>query len=632
MNFHVSYHAEFDALMARLQATYGHELFDLDGIGKQTDMNAFAKAFFSPKSSTTADVSVDANANVESRDVIAYNFEMPKPFFRYNSYYLLWKMLHKLYGLQRANQIIEMQLTGDIYINDFGDVGRPYCMNYSTYDILLEGLPMVTKITCSPPKYLYSFKSQLEQFVVIAGNSTLGATGLADIFLVMSYYVKNLLTRKADAGFRFQTEADCWKYVKENLLSFIYTINQPMRGNQSPFTNVSVFDDAFLQELAPSYMFPDGSTPDIEVVKQLQSIFLDVMNEELRRTPITFPVTTACFSVDDEDNIQDEAFAELIAEKNQEFGFINIYCGTTSTLSSCCRLRSDTKNEYFNSFGAGSTKIGSVGVVTMNLPRLAWKYKDDEAEFFEQLRELVKVCGQINHAKRQIIKSRIECQALPLYSLGFIHLDKQYSTVGVTGINEMSEILGYDILTSEGQTFVLDCLHAINATNDAMQAQYGDPHNCEQVPAENSSIKLASKDDYLGYSMGYQMYSNQFIPLTTKADILDRIKLQGLFDKHFSGGAICHLNIGQRIPNPATIVKLIKTCARQGVVYWALNYNLQRCKLGHMDVGQNDTCSICGSPIVDNFTRVVGFLTNTKNWHHVRRDLDYPQRQFYKDV
>ena len=629
MDLHISYDLEFDTLMTRLQKKYGRQLFDLDGIGKQTDMHDFARQFFN-NDSNTADVSIDANANVESRDVIVYNQELPKPLFRYNSYYLLWKTLRDLYDLSAAEEIIEMQLTGEIYVNDFNDIGRPYCMNYSTYDIMLEGLPMVKKIACVAPKYLYSFKSQLEQFVVIAGNSTLGATGLADIFLVMSYYVKNLLQNKADAHFRFASEEDCWRYVKENLVSFVYTINQPMRGNQSPFTNVSVFDDYFLQELCPNYVFPDGTTPDFEVVRQIQSLFLDVMNEELRRTPLTFPVTTACFSVDEDRNIRDEQFARFIAEKNQEFGFINIYCGKTSTLSSCCRLRSDTESEYFNSFGAGSTKIGSVGVVTMNLPRLARKHAGNEAGFFEGLQHLVETCAKINYAKRCIIKARIDLQALPLYSLGFIHLGKQYSTAGVIGINEMCEISGYNILTPEGQAFVLKCLDAINTTNDRMQQEYGDPHNCEQVPAENSAIKLASKDTFMNYnSDGYQMYSNQFIPLTTKADILDRIQLQGLFDKHFSGGAACHLNIGQRITDTTNIVNLIKACAKQGVVYWAINYNLQRCKLGHMDVGQNDTCSICGSPIVDNFTRVVGFLTNTKNWHHVRRDLDYPQRQFY---
>jgi ribonucleoside-triphosphate reductase len=543
MYFHISYDPDFDTLMLHLQTKYGKKLFDLDGIGKQTDMNLFAKEFFTNPSSTTADVSVDSNANVDSRDVIVYNHELPKPFFRYNSYYLLWKTLKKLYGQEAAHSIIEQQICGDIYINDFSDVGRPYCMNYSTYDIMLEGLPMITKIASIAPKHLYSFKSQLEQFVVIAANSTLGATGLADVFIVMSYYVKNLLTRKADAGFRFAAEADCWQYVKENLVSFIYTINQPMRGNQSPFTNVSVFDEYFLKELCPSYIFPDGSSPDIEIVQKVQSIFLDVMNEELRRTPVTFPVVTACFSIDEDRSIRDEAFASLIAEKNHEFGFINIYCGKTSTLSSCCRLRSETDNEYFNCFGAGSTKIGSLGVVTMNLPRLALKYKESESEFFDALQELVRVCAQVNYAKRTIIRKRIEQQALPLYSFGFVTLDKQYSTAGVTGINEMCDILGYDILTIEGQAFVLECLHTINAVNQEMQEEYGAPHNCEQVPAENSSIKLAAKDRYMGYETGYQIYSNQFIPLTTKADLLDRIKLQGLFDRHFSGGAICHLNL-----------------------------------------------------------------------------------------
>jgi ribonucleoside-triphosphate reductase len=112
--------------------------------------------------------------------------------------------------------------------------------------------------------------------------------------------------------------------------------------------------------------------------------------------------------------------------------------------------------------------------------------------------------------------------------------------------------------------------------------------------------------------------------------MLDRIKLQGLFDKHFSGGSICHINIETTIKNVDYIVDLIKSCAKMGVIYWALNYNLQKCKNSHMSVGKNNVCPICGEEITDNFTRVVGFLTNTKNWHKVRREEDYPNRQFYK--
>lgn len=164
------------------------------------------------------------------------------------------------------------------------------CFNFSTYDIALEGLTMVNKIRSVAPKYLYAFKSQLEQFVTIASNSTLGATGLADLFIVMAYYVDRIMENKSDAGFRFATIADCWKYVKENIVSFIYTINQPMRVSQSPFTNVSLFDDVFLESLASEYKFPDGNSPSVSTIKKIQEIYVDTVNEELKRTPVTFPV------------------------------------------------------------------------------------------------------------------------------------------------------------------------------------------------------------------------------------------------------------------------------------------------------------------------------------------------------
>jgi ribonucleoside-triphosphate reductase len=259
---------------------------------------------------------------------------------------MIWKECKSLYGLGFANQVVEKNLIGDIYINDFHGVGGglPYCYNYSTYDIMMNGLSMVKKIHSVPPKYLTAFKSQLEQFVVLASNSTLGACGLADLLVVMSYYVKNILVNKKDEHFSFVSEEDCWAYVDSQLTSFIYTINQPMRGNQSPFTNVSIYDGRFLDKMINDYIFPDGSHPDREIVKKVQNLYLDIMNREQERTPITFPVTTACFSIDDNQEIQDIDFVDYIAEKNMKFAFINMYMGKTSTLSSCCRLRSETTN------------------------------------------------------------------------------------------------------------------------------------------------------------------------------------------------------------------------------------------------------------------------------------------------
>lgn len=507
------------------------------------------------------------------------------------------------------------------------------CYNYSAYDIMVNGLSTVKKIISIPPKYLYSFKSQLEQFVTIASNSTLGATGIADLLIILAFYAEDILKTKSDAHFRFQSEEDCWRYIEENIVSFIYTINQPMRGNQSPFTNISVFDRNFLEKLCDDYTHPiTFGNPKIEIVEKLQELFLDIMNKELSRTPVTFPITTACFSIDEDNNILDKDFLKMIAEKNRDYGFINIYCGKTSTLSSCCRLRSEQDNEYFNSFGSGSSKIGSLGVVSINFPRLAIKNKDNQESFFEGVTTLVDICAKINNIKRHIVKKRIANGNHPLYTNGFIDLNTQYSTVGVNGFNEAIEIMGYDILTEEGTSFGIDIINTINRANTKNQNQYKAPHNCEQVPGENMSIKMSEKDKLFGYNNGYNIYSNQFIPLTTNADLLDRIEIQGKFDKHFSGGSICHLNIEQKIEDSKLLEELIEVSAKMGVIYFAINYNIQRCTNGHMTVGKKSVCDICGAEITDNFTRVVGFLVNTKNWHKVRREEDYPNRKWYMGI
>lgn len=979
MYFKVSWDQDFDTLMMHLWAKYGRDVFTQNGIGDQLDLNKFSKDFFN-NNTTTADVSIDANANVSGKTIIDYGFEFSKPLQKYNSHYLFWKQLRSAYGLMEANSIIEKQINGEIYINDFSNGAIPYCFNYSTYDIALNGLTMSRRMTIKPPKSLESFIRQMEQFTVYAGNSTAGATGLADFLIVAAYYVDKIIRTGFDGHIcvsgNIQPNVNTVLiYVAEKLKSFIYTLNWEFRGNQSPFTNVSVYDDHFLEKLVSDYVFLDGKYPDINTVKILQKIFIEAMNEELRRSDLTFPVTTACFYVK-EGEIQDKEFLEYIAEQNLEHGFINIYYGDSSTLSSCCfskdtkvlaksssgvifdtfeninnlnydtyrknftvyhngswcganivkvpvdakqmfrvvtsnnkemivtedhlhltdcgdkrtdelntsdylafnnrcldsfpekchkltyhqgfllglylgdgskykradaesyeitfslnesnipdldiikaalsdwgiekdlhihmqnntmltkvysvdlfniigeyikggyayekelnmdvllqsldfrkgicdgwyssdggnsnriytvsdvlaeqaevlfnsvgfntvvdvsdrtgegavvirgksynrnyplycirwydmknkrsmagrykvlnnteyfkikliekvsyedeyvycfemknqaepyftlpngiithncRLRSSTDNEYFNSFGAGSTKIGSLGVVTVNLPRLAYLSEARE-DFIEKVRESAVIVAKINNAKRNIIKKRIELNSMPLYSLGHMDLSKQYSTYGVTGLNEALKSLGYDILSEEGEQFVLDILDAINDENDKMANRFKSPHNCEQVPAESSAVTLAKRDRTLKYQDKYFLYSNQFIPLTTQADVLDRLRVQGKFDGKFSGGAICHVNVGEKIKDKQILIDLMIYAAKCGVVYWAVNYALKRCVNSHVFVDE-DICPFCGGGIDHISTRTVGFFTNVDNWNQVRREHDFPNRQFYR--
>ena len=627
-----SYDKDFDSFMESLKGVRDYKDFaTLDGIGKQTDMNAFSKKFFGKKEQATADVSVDSNANVDDVSVIAYEAEVPKPLFRINAYYLLWKYGKKLFSKDRAEKLCKAQFFKDLYINDFHKFAVvPYCFNFSCLDVVFSGLPFVNKIKSEPPKHLNSYVNQMIQFVTYASNSVAGAVGLADFLICLSYFYD----KEVSCGAVTDPE------VKQQIQSFIFSVNQPFRGgHQSAFTNVSLFDDFFLQKMCSEYHFPDGTSPNPETVKKLQVMYMDVMNETLDKTPCTFPVTTACFSVNEDRDINDTEFMRLVCEKNLKYGWINFYAGSTSTLSSCCRLRSEADHEYFNTFGAGGTKIGSLSVTTINLPRIAYITKhlvwrtgvgNEKEIFLNELKDRVEMCAEINHIKRHVIKKRIENGNLPLYSLGFMDLKKQYSTCGLNGINEAVEIMGYDILTKEGQDFVFDILNVVNKVNKSMEKRFGYPHNCEQTPSENSAIKLAQSDKILGYNAEYEFYSNQFIPLTVQTDMLNRILLQGMFDNLMTGGAILHLNVAERIENVEDLERLVRQSIKKGVIYQAVNYVINVCEDGHVSVSRDaQTCPVCGKPITDKLTRVVGFLTNSKNWHKTRREYDFPERKFY---
>lgn len=642
MDYIHSFDPEFDALLERLRRDYPAELFRIEGIApEQLDIHRMSRNFFRTENarSAAADHSVDANANVSSRDVITFTYEVPKPALRLNSLYNLWKTLRETEGKEVADQAIMEEVIGSIYINDSWDMGRPYCFNYSLYDIALEGLKMDGNLPIDPPRSLFVFLRQVEQFTVYAANSTLGATGLADLLIVASRYVDDILETGRDGHIAV---ADAATYIREHLTSLIYTLNWKFRGNQSPFTNVSVYDRPFLEQLVPSYVI-DGKAPRLTTVELVQDIFLDCFNEVLGRVPATFPVVTACFSLTPGDGreLADEAFVKNIARHNLRYGFINIYVGETSTLSSCCRLRSNAADlGYANSFGSGSTKIGSLGVVTLNLPRLARAANRQRAEarkaevfdlFLVYVDEAARLAGQINNAKRIFLRDRIRRGSLPLYSLGYMDLARQFSTCGFTGLYEALYILGYDLREEDGLAAAERILGRINETNAELSRLYGAPHNMEQVPAETSAVKLATKDSAQGRNPeGWPLYSNQFLPLWAEGvDLLDRIRVQGRLDGYCTGGAICHLNISERLSDPAVMEALIRHAAAEGVVYFAINYVLNRCATGHMSVGHDrDSCPICGEPITDTFTRVVGFLTNTKHWNATRREHDWPERKF----
>lgn len=628
-----SYQEEFRAVMCEMLDKFGEEIFNLSGIGEQLDINQAMKKMVN--ASSVANGSIDSNANAGGTTAVTIASEFAKPHALIQSYYRLWKWLKKNRGLDIANEFVEAQLSGKIYVNDMHYISypAPYCYNHSCLTIAQKGLiGLDTKNDTKPPKYLRSYFDIMEAYLLVAGNSTAGATGIANLIVVSTIFLKKMI----DSGFvdshvHLNSEEDCWQYYKEELTSFIYRLNQACRGgSQSLFTNVSIFDKHFLENIIPNtFVMIDDNVymTDFETVKRAQEVYIDIMLEEAKRVVHTFPVTTACFStkLNEETgkyDIQDKEFLDFICEKNEATGFINLYGGDTSILSSCCRLRSDTSNQFFNSFGGASDQIGSMGVVAINLPQLAFRFIKDEEGFETELADLVTLAQEVNYAKRCLLQSSIKKGHLPLYSNGYMDLGKQFSTVGFIGLYEACEIMGYDNTSDEGVKFGLHILDVINTINDEIAHKYKIPVNLEGIPGENTCVKLAVKDKVLGFNNQYKMYSNQFIPLSKRCNIFDRVKLSGAYDSQCSGGSIMHITIDSKV-SKETMKDFVISTLGAGVKYFAFNYKINQCKdCSHIFVGEHEVCPECGSKELEKFTRVVGFLTKISQWSQTRQEED----------
>ena len=682
-----SFQQEFKDCMADIERKYGFELFNISGIGKQLDINNFAKDFFGKKTNT-ADVSVDSNSNVGLKNTVIFDQEMSKPLKLIYSYYRMWKGLKKKYGLEYANSAVRKQLTGEIYINDFHGFASNlyYCYNYSTLDTAHKGIPKgIDAEPSRPTKYLGTFLEHLQLFCIHAGSSSLGAVGLADLLLTVSCYVARILDTHSDHQTPFGNEKmnelmniigdswghltpektkeildfielqsteevklssdeACWKYVRAKLRNFVYFLNQPNRIVQSLFSNVSIYDDHFLDTMLEYYFIEDKTSGKMyfaekEIVNKLQVMFIDIMNEVMSERITTFPVITACFSLDEDRNIQEEGFLKWVLEADKRFRFINLYAGATSTLSSCCRLRSDKTNPWMSSIGSSGSRIGSLGVCTQNLPRLAAMSGGDIELFKNLLKDNIVLSQRINGVKRRILKKAIDDNMIPVYNLGYVDLKTQYSTTGVVGIYEALKVLGYDIKTPEGEALAEDILKFVSDVTDECSNEQKAPCNVEQIPAENVAVKLAKKDRLLGYT-NFDIYSNQYVPLKdNECDMFTRIRLVAHLDKYMSGGSILHININEDNVSTDTLVEMAKTMYKQGVVYFAFNKLLAECNdCGHIFTTDKETfdanevtCPKCQSKNTECALRIVGFIRKFSSWSS-ERQAEGRQRKFYSNL
>lgn len=610
------------------------QLLAIDGLDHSSiDFFAFANNFLENGVAS----SVDANANVRFSSVYTFINETPKPLLKLFNLHEIYLQMKKMYGVEVADEMLRAQLNGAIYIHDLHHAAiMPYCYAFSLRHIAENGLDFIPGIKSLPPKHLFSFVQQVIQFVMFASNQQSGAVGLPDFFVWLNYfYMKDL-----QSGYIPQNLAKT--YLEQAFQMFTYSVNQPIRGTQSPYTNLTFMDRNYIKKIFEKENYPDGSPiiEQLENIISIQKAYWEWIAEEREKQMFTFPVLTASLLYKD-GNFVDEDSARFINKVNLKWQDTNWYISDSiDAIASCCRLTSSmsslsfsNKKAMVNSIGGSDLNIGSFKVVTINLPRIALESKFFNLNFFEVLEKRVRLVHQTLAAIRALLQKRIKQKLLPLYDVHLVSLNRQFGTVGITGVFEAMDILGFTVIdqagarySSNGLDFINSILDFINGMNKKASFNYGFAFNVEQVPAEKAAVTLAQKDSLL-FKTDYKVYSNQWLPLSFDADLLDRIVYSGMFDKKVNGGAILHINLGSPFRSEIEAWEYVNLVAKHGVVYFAFNQKISVCKHNHAFMGDN--CPVCGEPKADEFLRIVGYLVPVSAFNKERRVYELPNRKFY---
>jgi len=301
-----------------------------------------------------------------------------------------------------------------------------------------------------------------------------------------------------------------------------------------------------------------------------------------------------------------------------------------------CRLLSDTSklDAFINSIGGTALSIGSVKVNTINLMRISYESNGDIDTYLKILKDRTELCCKVLDVQRHIIKRNVEKGLLPNYCDGGVEMDKQYSTIGILGLYEVIEYFGFTRRDEFGNVFYTDSgieladkiFNVLNNVKDTFPCNFS--FNIESVPAERAAIILCQKDNLLYNNDNEKyIYSNQWVPLSEKCTIQEKLRLSSILDAKCSGGAIAHINLESEFPNKDSAWEMLNYIAKQNVFYFAFNSRINECKNHHGFVGSK-TCPICGEPVADTYQRIVGYLTPTRAYSKERKK-EFNTRKWY---
>ena len=523
---------------------------------------------------------------------------------------------------------------GDLHIHDLSLLSV-YCVGWDLRDLLIQGFKGVEgKVESAPPKHLRSALGQIVNFFYTLQGEAAGAQAISNFDTLLAPFVRY----------------DNLDYVevKQALQEFVFNINIPTRvGFQTPFTNITM--DLY----APSTLKDqpvilggkecDETYSDFQPeIDMLNNAFAEVMMEgDAKGRVFTFPIPTYNITKDfDWDNPN----LEMIWKMTGKYGipyfsnFINSDMSPDDARSMCCRLRLDNRELLKRGgglFGANPL-TGSIGVVTINMPRIGYIAKSED-EFFDNLKEKFQLAVDSLSIKRKILEKFTDKNLYP-YSKFYLREVKQgsglywknhFSTIGIIGMNEAClNFIGEDIASDSGQKFSLKVMDFIRSMISEMQEKTGDMFNLEATPAEGTSYRLsmldkkqfpeiicANEEDYQKGAAPYYTNSTQ-LPVNYTDDIYETLMLQDKLQVKYTGGTVLHIFLGELVNDIEALKRLIRKVVTDfRLPYFTLTPTFSICPSHGYLNGKQEKCSICNEE-TEVYSRVVGYLRPVKQWNN----------------
>ena len=535
------------------------------------------------------------------------------------------------------DEIANAHRNADIHIHDLSML-TGYCAGWSLKQLIKEGLGGVPgKISSAPASHLSTLCNQMVNFLGIMQNEWAGAQAFSsfDTYLAPFVKVDNL----------------SYKEVKQAIQSFIYGVNTPSRwGTQAPFSNITL-DWTVPSDLAELNCIVGGKEMDFKYkdckkeMDMVNKAFIELMIEgDANGRGFQYPIPT--YSITRDFDWSDTENNRFLFDMTAKYGtpyfsnYINSDMEPSDVRSMCCRLRLDLRElrkKTGGFFGSGES-TGSVGVVTINMPRIAYLSKT-EAEFYQRLDRLMDIAARSLKVKRTVITKLLDSGLYPYTKRYLGTFENHFSTIGLVGMNEVglnAAWLRSDMTHPETQQFTKDVLNHMRERLSDYQEKYGDLYNLEATPAESTAYRLAKHDvkrfpDIITASgdCGTPYYTNSsHLPVGFTSDVFEALDIQDELQTLYTSGTVFHAFLGEKMPSWKAAASLVRKIAENyKLPYYTISPTYSVCKTHGYLAGEQYTCPECGAK-AEVYSRITGYYRPVQNWNDGKAQ-EYKMRKVY---